>query len=59
MKIKQATYTNLTFVVVITMVLLISTSAFASADAAKNKVKAVFGQIEASLVKANSAFDES
>ncbi|UUO22087.1 ABC transporter substrate-binding protein [Colwellia sp. M166] len=50
MKIKQATYTNLTFVVVITMVLLISTSAFASADAAKNKVKAVFGQIEASLV---------
>ena len=39
MKIKQATYTK-----------LISTSAFASADAAKNKVKAVFGQIEASLV---------
>jgi ABC-type transporter MlaC component len=50
MTIKQFSYTNLTFVVVITMALLISTSVFASADTAKDKVKTVFGQVEKSLV---------
>jgi len=50
MTIKQFSYTNLTFVVVITMALLISTSVFASADTAKDKVKTVFGQVEKSLI---------
>lgn len=50
MTIKQFSYTNLTFVVVITMALLISTRVFASADTAKEKVKTVFGQVEKSLV---------
>jgi ABC-type transporter MlaC component len=50
MKTTRATFTNLMGVVVITMLLLISTTVFASADDAKNKVKRVFNEIESSLI---------
>ncbi len=42
---------NLTIVVLITLILFISTSVFASADDAKTKVKTVFSQVESSLIK--------
>tara|TARA_R110000737_G_scaffold109203_2_gene142123 strand:- start:2971 stop:3606 length:636 start_codon:yes stop_codon:yes gene_type:complete len=50
MNTERAKHTNLSFVVFITMALLISATVFASTDDAKNKVKAVFSQIESSLV---------
>ncbi|MGB2739587.1 MAG: ABC transporter substrate-binding protein [Cognaticolwellia sp.] len=50
MKTTRATFINLMGVVVITMLLLISTTVFASADDAKNKVKRVFNEIESSLI---------
>tara|TARA_R110000737_G_scaffold343104_2_gene368759 strand:- start:827 stop:1462 length:636 start_codon:yes stop_codon:yes gene_type:complete len=50
MKTERTKYTNLTFVVFITMALLISATVFASADDAKSKVKLVFSQIESSLI---------
>jgi len=43
--------TNLTFVFIITVALLISTTVLASAEEAKNKVKAVFSPIESSLIE--------
>lgn len=42
---------NLTIVVLITLILFISTSVFASADDVKTKVKTVFSQVESSLIK--------
>ncbi len=51
MKTERASFTNLTSVVLITMTLLISTTVFASADEAKAKVKTVFSEIEASLIR--------
>lgn len=50
MKIERAKYTNLMTVVFITIALLISATVFASADDAKSKVKAVFSQVESSLI---------
>jgi len=50
MKTERAKYTNLTSVIIITLVLLISTTVFASSDEAKSKVKGVFSQVEASLM---------
>lgn len=51
MKTKKAFNTNLLSVVIITMVLLISATVFASEDNAKVKVKSVFTAIESSLIK--------
>ncbi len=50
MKIGHVAFTNLTTVVVITLVLLISTTVFASSEDAKSKVKTVFNQVETSLI---------
>jgi len=51
MKIARSMSTNLTFVFIITVALLISTTVLASAEEAKNKVKAVFSPIESSLIE--------
>ena len=50
MKIGHVAFTNLTTVVIITLALLISTTVFASSEDAKSKVKAVFNQVETSLI---------
>lgn len=50
MKTEPAMYTNLMTVVFITIALLISATVFASADDAKSKVKAIFSQVESSLI---------
>ncbi|AZQ84517.1 ABC transporter substrate-binding protein [Colwellia sp. Arc7-635] len=50
MKVARSLSTNLTCVVIITVALLISTTVLASAEEAKNKVKAVFSPIESSLI---------
>ena len=50
MKIGHLAFTNLTAVVIITLALLISTTVFASSEDAKSKVKAVFNQVETSLI---------
>ena len=50
MKTTRTAFTNLMGVVVITLLLLVSTTVFASADDAKNKVKRVFNEIETSLI---------
>jgi ABC-type transporter MlaC component len=50
MKVAHSLSTNLTCVVIITVALLISTTVLASAEEAKNKVKAVFSPIESSLI---------
>ncbi len=50
MKIGHVAFTNLTTVVVITLVLLISTTVFAWSEDAKSKVKTVFNQVETSLI---------
>ncbi|TWX72472.1 phospholipid-binding protein MlaC [Colwellia sp. C1TZA3] len=51
MTTKRTSHTNLIIVVIITMVLLITATVFASPDDAKAKVKQIFSQVEVSLIK--------
>jgi phospholipid transport system substrate-binding protein len=55
MKTERAIFSSLTSVAFLTMALLISATVFASADEAKAKVKTVFSQVEASLIKLKRA----